>query len=258
LKGEIKLNIKQLLHYNDHQNKLYIHNEIFEELKVLHNKGSSHVAFTYTYYYLISWLYRFTKYGELNIDVKMIKEILGYNATNKKLDYLIKKGGLLDEIGLTETITNYPLLWTFEDGDLEFTMLNDFDEDIRKLYQKQKGKNYKIKVPVKGLTRNGENGTFYDIYYTHEMTFDLFAACMESDLGCSGFYLYGYLKYRCNKFGEYNSSIERLGEEIGMSKNTVDKYLGILCREGLISYKGNDCRLIDGEFNKKANTYTVN
>jgi hypothetical protein len=174
------------------------------------------------------------------------------------LDYLIKKGGLLDEIGLTETITNYPLLWTFEDGDLEFTMLNDFDEDIRKLYQKQKGKNYKIKVPVKGLTRNGENGTFYDIYYTHEMTFDLFAACMESDLGCSGFYLYGYLKYRCNKFGEYNSSIERLGEEIGMSKNTVDKYLGILCREGLISYKGNDCRLIDGEFNKKANTYTVN
>lgn len=252
------MSIKQLLKYNDHQNKVYIHNEIFEELKLLHEKGSSHVAFAYGYYYLISWLYRYTKYGEINIDVKMIKEILGYNATNKKLDYLIKKGGLLDEIGLTETSTDYPLVWTFEDGELEFTMFSDFDEDIKKIYQKQKGNNSKIKVPVKGLNRNGENGTFYDIYYTHEMTFDLFVKCMESELGCSGFYLYGYLKYRCDKFKEYNSSVERIGQDIGMSKNTVDKYLTMLCMSGLVKYKGNDCRLVEGKFNRKANTYLVN
>jgi hypothetical protein len=251
------MDIKQLLHYNDHQNKLYIHNEIFEDLKLLHNKVSSHTAFAYTYYYLVCWLYRYTKYGELNIDVKLIKEILGYNATNKKLDYLIKKNGLLDEIGLTETSTDYPLLWTFEDGELEFMMLSDFDEDIRKLYQKQKGNNYKVKVPIKGLSRNGENGTFYDIGYTHEMTFDLFAQCMESELGCSGFYLYGYLKYRCDKFKEYCISMERLGEEVGMSKNTVDKYLTMLCVNGLVEYKNNSCKIVDGEFVKKANTYTV-
>jgi hypothetical protein len=249
------MDLRERLKYNEHQNKVYIHNEIFEELKLLHNKGGSHVAFTYTYYFLICWLYRYTKYGELNIDVKMIKEILGYNATNKKLDYLIKKGGVLDEIGLTETSSDYPLLWTFEDG-LEFMMLSDFDEDVRKLYQK--GKNYKIKVPVKGLIRNGEEGTFYDITYTHEMTFDLFAHCMGSELGCSGFYLYGYLKYRCDKFNEYCVSLERLGEEVGMSKNTVDKYLTMLCLDGLVKYKGNECKVIDGEFNRKANTYIVN
>lgn len=251
------MDIKQILKYNEYQNKLYIHNEIFEELKLLHSKGSSHVAFAYTYFYLISWLYRYTKYGELNIDVKLIKEILGYNATNKKLDYLIKKGGLLDEIGLTETSTDYPLLWTFEDGELEFTMLSDFDEDIRKLYQNQKGKNYKIKVPVKGLNRNSENGTFYDIYYTHEMKFDLFTYCMESELGCSGFYIYGYLKYRCDKFKEYTSSVERIGQDLGMSKNTVDKYLTMLCREGMVKYKSNECKLVDGEFTRKANSYSA-
>jgi hypothetical protein len=249
------MDIKQLLQYNEHQHKIYIHNEIFEELKGMYNKGSSHVAFAYSYYYLICWLYRYAKYGEVTIDVKMIKGILGYNAANKKLDYLIKKGGLLDELGLTYTSNDYPLLWTFEDGDLEFMMLSDFDEDVRKLYQK--GKNYKIKVPVKALNRNGENGTFYDIGYTHEMGFDLFVKCMESDLGCSGFYLYGYLKYRCDKFGEYNSSLEKLGEEIGMSKNTVDKYLTRLCEEGLVECKVNKCKLVDGEFHKKSNTYKV-
>ena len=251
------MNIKQLLQYNDHQNKIYIHNEIFEDLKPLYEKGSSHVAFAYSYYYLICWLYRYAKYGELHIDVKLIKEILGYNATNKKLDYLIKKGGLLDEIGLTETSTDYPLLWTFENEDLEFTMLSDFDDEIRKYYYQQKGKNYKVKIPVKALSRNGENGTFYDIGYTHEMGFDTFVTCMESELGCSGFYLFGYLKYRCDKFGEYTVPLDRLGEEVGMSKNTVDKYLTLLCNEGLVECRINDCKMVNGELNKKANTYIV-
>lgn len=251
------MNIKQLLNYNEHQHAIYIHNEIFEELKVLYDKGSSHVAFAYTYYYLISWLYRYTKYGELNIDVKMIKEILGYNPSNKKLDYLIKKNGLLDEIGLTSTSTDYPLLWTFEEGELEFMLLSEFDVEGRKYYQQQKGKNYKVKVPEKALSRDGENGTFYDIGYTHAMEFDLFVKCMESELGCSGFYLYGYLKYRCDKFGEYNSSLEKLGEEVGMSKNTVDKYLTKLCQEGLVECKIHDCKLVDGEYVKKSNTYKI-
>jgi hypothetical protein len=241
-------------HETDYQTKIYIHNEIFEELKVLHDKGSSHVAFAYTFYYLICWLYRYAKYGEFKIDVKMIKEILGYNANNKKVDYLIKKGGLMDEIGLTYSSTDYPVCWSFKDNELEFTMLSDMDE-IKDMFNR--GKNYKIKVPVKALDRNGEEGTFYDISYTHEMGFDLFRMCMEGDLGCSGFYLYGYLKYRCDKFGEYCCPLDRLGEEIGMSKNTVDKYLTILCQNGLVECKVNDCKMVDGEFVKKSNTYKV-
>jgi predicted transcriptional regulator len=78
------------------------------------------------------------------------------------------------------------------------------------------------------------------------------------ELGCSGFYLYGYLKYRCDKFKEYNCSVDRLAEEVGMSRNTTDKYLSILCQEGLVSYKENKCEKIDGKYAKKANTYSVN
>jgi hypothetical protein len=257
------MDIKQLLQYNEYQNKIYIHNEIFEELKLLHDKGSSHVAFAYTYYFLICWLYRYAKYGELNIDVKMIKQIMGYSATYQEINYLIKKNGWLDQNGLTYSDTNYPLVWEWKDDELEFTYLSDMDVEIKNMYITNKGRNYKIKVPVKALHRNKDDelldGTFYDISYTHEVSFDLFVKCVsDKELGCSAFYLYGYLKYRCDKFKEYNSSVERLAKETGMSKNTVDKYLTSLCRNGLVKYKENECKKINGEFNKKANTYIVN
>lgn len=257
--------LKTYLQANEFQNKLYIPNEIFNDFRLLHEKGSSHVAFAYTYYYLISWLYRYTKYAEIDIDVKIIKQLLGYSADNKKVNYLIKKNGFLDEIGYTMTDTDYPISWEFNNGDITFTMLSDMDDDVRKLLHEQKGKNYKVKIPAKGLWRMVESvkeniwdGTFYEIDYTHEMSFDVFSKCMKNDdLGVSGFYLYGYLKYRCDKFGEYNSSLERLAEGIGMSRSTVDKYLTNLCVSGLIKYKENECRVIEGKYKKRANSYSI-
>lgn len=257
--------LRKYLQVNEHQDKIYIPNEIFNDLRVLHDKGSSHVAFAYSYYYLISWLYRYAKYGELNIDVKMIKQVLGYNPENKKVNYLIKKNGFLDEIGYTYTDTDYPLSWDFNNGDINFMMLSDMDDEVKSLLIKQKGKNYKIKIPIKGLWRSVESekeniwdGTFYEIEYTHEVSFDVFEKCMENEkLGVSGFYLYGYLKFRCDKFNEYAASIERIGSEVGMSKNTAEKYLTNLSISGLIRYKENDCVKVEGGYKKQANSYSI-
>lgn len=259
--------LRKYLQVNEHQDKIYIPNEIFNDLRMLHDKGSSHVAFAYSYYYLISWLYRYAKYGELSIDVKMIKQVLGYSPENKKVNYLIKKNGILDEIGYTYTDTDYPLSWDFNNGDINFMMLSDMDEEVKNLLIKQKGKNYKIKVPVKGLWRSVDSekenlwdGTFYEIDYTHEMSFDVFMKCMENnELGVSGFYLYGYLKYRCQWFCEYNRSIEKIAEDIGMSRNTADKYLTLLDKHRLIKYQENkNYKHIDGQLIREAHTYTVN
>lgn len=232
----------------DYKTRIYIHNEIFKELEVIYDKGSSHVAFAYSHYFLICWLYRYAKYSEWNVDVKWIKQMLGYNPTNKKIDYLIKKGGLLDQIGLTRISNDFPVSWSMQEDDLEFMMYSELD-DVMKGYLKK----CNIKVPIKAVER-----TFYDISNTHEMKFDLFIKCMESDLGCSGFYLCGYLKYKCDKFGEYCVSFERLAADIGMSKSTVQKYIGLLLDHSLISYKENACRLVDGQFNKLGNSYKVN
>lgn len=242
-------------------------NEIFNDLKTIHDKGSSHVAFAYSFYYLISWLYRYAKYGELDIDVKMIKEVLGYNADNKKVNYLIKKNGLLDEIGYTYTDNDYPIAWDFNDGDILFTMLSDMDDEVKKIMIKQKGRNFKIKVPVKAIWRNKESeeeniwdGTFYDISYTHEMLFDVFVKCMENeDLGVTGFYLYGYLKYRCQWFdGKFNRSIENIANDLGMSRNTADKYLTNLTKYGLINYQENENYMFYNEkIVREAHTYEI-
>ncbi|PLR99620.1 hypothetical protein [Bacillus sp. T33-2] len=258
--------IRKLLQVNEYQNKIYIPNEIFNDLKPLYDKGSSHVAFVYSYYYLINWLYRYAKYGELNVDVGMIKQALGYSPDNKKINYLIKKNGWLDEIGYTYSDTDYPIAWEFNGGEIQFTMLSDMDDEIRKMLIRQKGKNYKIKVPVKGIWRTKESeaegledGTFYEVGNTHEILFDVFVNCMENDnLGVCGFYLYGYLKYRCQwHSGKYNSSMDKISNEVGMSLNTVEKYLWRLKGAGLIEWEENICKRIDGKFVKKAHTYSV-
>lgn len=257
--------LKTLLQVNEHQDRVYMPSEIFNDLKPLHSKGSSHVAFAYNFYYLISWLYRYAKYGELNIDTGLIKQVLGYSPENKKVNYLIKKNGWLDEMGYTYSGTDYPIAWRFNNGDIQFDMLSELDVELRKMIQSSKGKNYKAKVPVKGIWRDEdsqvegiENGTFYEIEYTHEIPFDVFVRCMENDeLGVIGFYLYGYLKYRCDKFGEFNASMDKLANDTGMSRSTVNRYTGALMKEGLISYRENECKVIEGKFKKQANSYSI-
>lgn len=257
--------LKTLLQVNEHQDRVYMPSEIFNDLKPLHSKGSSHVAFAYSFYYLISWLYRYAKYGELNIDTGMIKQVLGYSKTYPEINYIIKKNGFLDQIGYTVSSTDYPIAWSFNNGDIDFTLLSDLDSELRKIIQSRKGKNYKIKIPVKAIWRNEdsqiegiEDGTIYEIEYTHEMPFDVFMKCMSNKrIGIEGFYIYGYLKYRCDKFGTYQSSIERIAEDLGMSRNTADKYLTGLAKEQLIAYKDNGCKLIEGQFKKQAYSYSI-
>lgn len=257
--------VSELLEYNELESKLFIPNEIFSDFKSLGEKGSSHVAFAYSYYYLISWLYRYAKYGNKKIDVGMIKEILGYYSKNKKIDYLIKKDGVLDQLGYTFSDTDYPIGWNYDES-LSFTMLSDLDDDSKKMLRIDRGRNYKIKVPVKGIWRDNEsekegyeNGTFYEIENTHMIPFEVFMECMEDEeLGVIGFYLYGYLKYRCQWHGEYNSSVERIAEDVGMKFKATEKYLKLLHDRMMIQQIKNECVRYEDRYVQKAHTYKVN
>jgi hypothetical protein len=253
------------LSYNEHEVNVYVPNEIFQDLKDSEMNRSNHLAFAYSYYYLCCWLYRYCKYGHANIDVKMVKGMLGYSPNSKDIDFIIKKNGILDQMGYTFSSTDYPIAWDFNNGDILFTMLSELEDDIRKMVREQKGKNYKIKIPVKGLWRDKqsedegiEDGTFYDISNTHMIPYDVFDKCMnDKELGCTGFYLYGYLKYRCQWHEKYNSSFEHIGNDTGVSKNTVEKYLFKLEQKGLVNREEGESRFIDGQFKRDANTYKI-
>ncbi|MEH7393324.1 hypothetical protein [Bacillus sp. JJ1474] len=261
--------IEKLLQYHERESKVFIPNEILEELKC-HIPNSPHIAFAYSYYYLICWLYRYAKYGVINdIDNKKIKEILGYTAITKGLDYLIKKNGVLDDLGYTITTKDFPLSWTYEDDFLEFDLLSDMDEDIQRNVKQQYSRKYTIKFPPKAFHRTKESkedsyldGTFYEVDNTHLIPFEVFLFCMsKKELECTGFYLYSYIK-RMNDYhsGGWDVSIENMALDTGIAENTLIRYLDQLRKYKMIEGIHNQeyfCLALDPS-ERKANTYITN
>lgn len=260
--------IKEMLQYNEMESPVYMPNEIFNDLHRDDLKGSGHIGFTYTYYYFISWLYRYAKYGQvIGITVKDIKSILGYSPKYTEIDAIIKKGGILDIMNYTHSSTNYPLTWNFDGYEVTFDMFKEQKPDDKSHYYAVHGRNYKIKVPNKGLHRDQESedeglqdGTFYDISNTHLVPFDIFVKCIESSdkLGRTAFYLYGFLKNKCQWHnGKYNSSMDRIGRDSGMGKNTVERYLLNLKKRKLIDWTENECRFFDEGYKQEPHTYEI-
>jgi hypothetical protein len=252
------------LNYDSKESPLYMPNEIFDDLQKGVNKRK-YIPFAYSYYYLISWLYRYTKYGSVEIENKILKSILGYSSTYTEIDYLIKKNGILDQIGYTLTEKDYPTSWLY-DGDLEFTLLSDFNEDIQKLMKGTRSRKFAIKYPIKAFHRNGNqeiiDGTFYEFDRTHLIPFEVFLFCMsKKEIGVTGFYLWSYLKMKnqLHKQG-YDISIGDLSDETMIPRSTLCEYLGKLRGYRMIDcyYNQEFFCLALKEDDRKANTYVTN
>lgn len=269
--------IYRLIKYDDRDEKLFMPNEIFEDLKKNVTK-TVHIPFAYTYIYFVTWLYRYTKNittGNV-IDNSKIKEVLGYNSKNQTLNYLIKKDGLLDKIEYLKSIRDFPVGWsfsTYKNEELEFQLfseMKDYTEHLPSVSSR-----FFIKYPIKGFTRiktemNKEQelieyeeiGTFYDVSNTHDISFEVFMYCMSnSDIGCTGFYLYSYLKHKNDLFiSGYDISLEKLSKETGITSRTVARYIGLLKSYNLINFRHNQDYYIENlPFEeRRPNTYITN
>jgi hypothetical protein len=249
---------------------IYMPNEIFSDLQNS-IKSSKHIAFAYAYYYYVCYLYRYCHYIDDNgkmITQPAIKEFLGYAATYKPIDFLIKKDGKLDEIGYTETTTNYPLLWKFEaeTGELSFESIADLKELDKSFSAFLNKRNFKVKLPVKAFYRYKKDqerqgwftGTFYNVQYTHSIEYSTFNAIISNKkLGTMGLYLYGYLKHKCSAFpAGYQASANVLRTKLKIGGTaSVFKYINAL----------DECNFIEVErksfsfdsIDKEANTYKI-
>jgi len=266
-----------LLKFNEEENKIFMPNEIFTDLTnfiTKHEKSKekvgSKIAFAYSYYYLISWLYRYAKYSAIKIDTKDIKSILGYSPTTTSVDCIIKKNGILDKLNYTTTDNDYPVMWNYDKNEgVTFDYMSGCSE-VDKLYLINKtSRNYKIKVPLKGIHRTAESeedchedGTFHDVSDTHLVEFETFAECMSNDnIGVYGFYIYSYLKYQNQLYdGGVDVSVYALSEETGVSIRSLVKYLDILKKYKLIDCILNQDYYVIGlrDADRKANTYITN
>ncbi|MCA1025703.1 hypothetical protein LCM23_06335 [Cytobacillus kochii] len=253
------------LNFHPMESKIFMPNELFQDLSVLKTKGSNHITFAYSFYYLISWLYRFAKYDQFHLTIRELKEILGYNKTYGGLDYIIKKGGVLDQIGYTSHANNYPIAWEY-DTELKFTLLNELDNETQSIIKSNKSRKYSIKLPAKGFYRNKDSdyfdGTFYEVDRTHLIPFEAFKFSMsKKELGCTGFYLWSYLKMRTQQFENgYDSCIDDLSVETMIPRSTLLQYLVLLREYRMITCDYNQnffsFNLLKEE--RKANTYRVN
>jgi len=260
------MNIEDYLKFYETENALYMPNEIFDDLQKNIQK-SIHIPFAYSYYYLLSWLYRYAKYGTIAITNKEIKQILGYHPENSEMNYLMKKNGLLDQIGYTITDKNFPLLWIYDGDQLDFEML--YDQENKDDFLIGRNRKYTIKFPVKcfyrtkdSLNNNVKDGTFYSIENTHYVPFKVFLFCMNNkDIGTIGFYLWAYLKMQNQLYnGTYDVSLSQLAKEINLSERTMIRYLILMKKHNMIVCTFNqDYFSLDLELDKrKSNSYMVN
>lgn len=261
--------ILEVVNFHDEQNTHFIPNNIFEDLQS-NIKKSPHIAFAYGYYYLISWLYRNATYSTQQIDVKVIKELLGYSPTNKTMDYLIKNNGLLDEMGYTETTTNFPVSWLLDEyNSPQFTLINDVDDEMKREYRKGKNNRFSVKYPVRHFHVDEEDcedemltGVFSDVSNTHQIDFEVFVHCMSiKELGTTAFYLYAYLKNKNQIFGEgYDVPLHTLSEVAKIPYQSLVNYLDVMRKYNLITVIHNQeyFSVAMEEELRKANTYITN
>lgn len=212
-------------------------NEIFKDLQK-ELPVSTQVALAYSYYYYVSYLYRYCLFAitpENIMTQDKIISFLGYSPENSKIKKLFKKNGTLDKMGYTETTTDFPVFPRFdEDNLIEFTTVSELkDEYIIPVNMR----NFKVKRPLRCFHRDNEsrdesilNGTFYEFENTHAIRFSLFNEMMkDSALGTMGFYLYAYIKHRIDIFKDgYQASYKVLEQETGVGERTIQKYIAAL------------------------------
>lgn len=260
--------MKQLLKFNDYESKIFMPNEIFGDLQK-NIDNPSHIAFAYSYIYFITWLYRYAKYGMINelIDQKFIKKILGYNENYKKLDYLIKQNGILEQMDYIRTEKDFPISYCYDEIDgLQFQYIDDFKEFRAYIKMLNVPKNYRIKFPTRAFYRNKESeedyyedGTFFYVDRTHLVPFEVFIFCMTNeDLGCTGLYLYAFLRCMNQIYGGYRIPLETLEKKTAIKGRTLDKYLDSLKKYNMIHCKVEDFVVGLGKGEKMPNTYFTN
>ncbi|MGE7673076.1 helix-turn-helix domain-containing protein [Lysinibacillus sp. NPDC094403] len=260
-------------------------NELFTQLLQMKEDKELkpvHIGFTYSYIYLQTYMYRYSTYSTYVPDNKEIKELFGYNPTEQRVDYIIKKNGLLEQKDILTTTTEFPVIseMVFDEFDNrvpKITTIQEFCKEFQHQTVDEWRKEMKItratkcKYPVFGFERyheedeNGvycEEGTFFNISDTTMIDMDTFLFCMSTDdIGANGFYVYAYLLDKSNKFnGDFNATYKRIATETGIGLNSITNIMNALRSHNLITTVHNVeyFSLVVPKKDRKASTHQVN
>lgn len=272
--------LKDILSIKEEESKVFIPNEIFKDLTKNidcsdNGKSSKHIAFAFSYHYLIMYLWRYAKLGGdfefTEEELKKICNVSPHSKGKEGVTYITKKDGLLDQLGYIEKVSNYPIwqFWLKDHNEVNFGMSADYKE-ADPLFRNVR--NRKANEPLKLTSQRiyemaGEEyespGILFDISNTTEIPINIFIYCVSrKELGCEGFYLYCFLKYMNDKFRNgWSCPLEKIPNEVGMKRDVIKDRLKALEEYNMI--RNNHVPFVPYLQNHtsdriKANTYKIN
>lgn len=228
-----------------------IPNSIFSEIErgIFEYKGKKdvrQVAFAYTYILSVAILYKYCKFVDVDNDTYTqksdMKKFLGYSKTTKTVDYLIKKGGMLENIGILETSKDIPIYYNSkfrkdDIGDYDFMMMSEVDDDDKELISKiVKNRNYEIQKPIFLFCNDGDLGTLYDYSNTHRVEVRELVEMINKGFDVVDMLIYFYIKSRCkiNVTSRRRLSLSIIFSDIGIGNNAFYSRIDKLQKLGII------------------------
>lgn len=219
-------------------------------------KNSSQVSFAYAYLVAITFLYKYASFVDIGAESYVqsadLKSMLGYNKGTKSIDRILAKGGVLEKMGLIETVRDYPVAYYVNKEEeingipvWEFLMRSDIDSKhvlSDKLKKTVKNRNFEIREPL-FLTSSyddKEYGTLYQFERTHEITITEFIEFIsDTELDNCSFLLYAFFKSRCKGLSMNACSIAlyKITAEIGVDSTTFYRKLGLLKNKKYITVR---------------------
>lgn len=247
-------------HFNNiremYGNKAYVQipNGIFKDLSQnikKNNKTSiQQVSFAYTYLVTIAFLYKYAHFVDVDngtyIQNGDIKELLGYGKTTKTVDKIIKKNGILEQIGLVKTTKDYPVGVEYTDSKINNINIRDFvmvstleanNDHYNTIKSIVKNNNYEIKEPTFLFEYDGDIGSLYNYEKTHKITFNEFMLFIYDDeLDNIDFLMYSFFKYKCYGLKDNTKSIAlyKIVAELGIGRDAFYTHLEKLKERGFV------------------------
>lgn len=275
----MRATLESLIDHYGEDASVQIPNEIFPLLaKGIKNKNEKsnvqQVAFAYAYLAHIALLYKYSFFLDVDNQTYIqngdIKEWLGYSRTTKTINRVIKKGGILDAMGLTETTKDYPLFFhttgeTLNDISIReyYGVLDDEVNDINPTILLQvktivQNRNYETKKPLFLIDPLGdrEYGTLYDYSKTHSFTAkEALYFFTHNFFNTIDFSIYNYIKSKSKGMPSNSKEIplRRITVELGLDEKTLYAHLDALKDSGILGVRHRGWKTYEG--NSEANTY---
>lgn len=224
-------------------------NDIFGNIMTV-SKNVQQMSFSYSYIVLMSIMYKYAHFVDLDngtyVQNSDLKEILGYNRNTKSVDVLIKKNGLLEEVGLIKTTKQYPVdvRYVEEDSDMsirEFITIDDIDKNssmYKSIKSIVKNRNYEIKEPIFFFQHNDGVGTLYEYANTFTITLkEVMRFICDDGLDNIDLLLYSYFKRKCNgmDFNTWTMPLRDIFSELKIGKDAFYNHVKVLEDNGMLS-----------------------